>query len=290
MKRVFVIALTAAIALLGSCSRYKIIPEKELAAIFHDAMLINAYVGLESINIDSLNIYEPIFEKYGYSTGDIRYTITSFSRRKNARLGDVAEYMIKQFELESHALKQEVSKLDTINNVADRRFHTTIFDKQEVEIKGTKDSSLLHYYVPVAGEGVYDFNVRYSINEPDNVRGRRMVIYKLRRDSSKILLYQSQMYVDRTNTANNRQKIESDRDSNIIAFYIYFNDRKRVDERDSKKPAHLTLHELKVEFQPPTEECVRMLFDEQTNLRILSDTMLRANENAALRAEETAKK
>jgi hypothetical protein len=33
-----------------------------------------------------------------------------------------------------------------------------------------------------------------------------------------------------------------------------------------------------------------MLFDEQTNLRILSDTMLRANEQAALRAEETAKR
>ena len=290
MKRVFMIALTAAIALLGSCSRYKIIPEAELAKIFHDAMLINAYVGLEGINIDSLNIYEPIFEKYGYSTGDIRHTINSFSRRKNARLGDVAEYMITQFELESHALKQGVAKLDTINNVAERRFHTTIYEKKEVEIKGERDSSLLHYYVPINGEGLYDFNFRYTINEPDDVRGRRMVIYKVRRDSSKILLFQNQMYVDRTNSANTRQRIESDRDSNIIAFYIYLNDRQRVIKRDSKKPAHLTLHELKVEFQPPTEECIRMLFDEQTNLRILSDTMLRANEQAALRAEETARR
>ena len=66
MKRLFTIMLLVAMALLCGCHRHKFIPERELAAIFHDAMLVNAYVGLQGVDIDSLNIYEPIFEKYGY--------------------------------------------------------------------------------------------------------------------------------------------------------------------------------------------------------------------------------
>lgn len=290
MKRLFTIMLLVAMALLCGCHRHKFIPERELAAIFHDAMLVNAYVGLQGVDIDSLNIYEPIFEKHGYTTDDVRYTITNFSRRKNARLGDVAEYMIKQFELESQALKREVSKLDTINNVAERLFHTTLLRDTAVEIRGKADTSKLHYIVPIKGEGVYDFSFSCSIDEPDKVRGRRLTMYKMRRDSSKVLLYQNQLYIDHRNNSTNRQKIEADRDSSFVAFYIDFNDRKRVDERDRNKPAHLTIHELKVEFQPPTEECVRLLFNEQTKLRIFSDTMLRANEQAAQRSVEAASK
>lgn len=290
MKRLFTITLLVAMALLSGCRRHKIIPERELAAIFHDAMLVNAYVNLQGVDIDSLNIYEPIFEKHGYTTDDIRYTITNFSRRKNARLGDVAEYMIKQFELESQALKREVSKLDTINNVAERLFHSTLLRDTAVEIRGKADTAKLHYIVPIKGEGVYDFSFSCSIDEPDKVRGRRLTMYKMRRDSSKVLLYQNQLYIDHRNNSTNRQKIESGRDSSFVAFYIDFNDRKRVDERDRNKPAHLTIHELKVDFQPPTEECVRLLFNEQTKLRIFSDTMLRANEQAAQRSVEAASK
>ena len=90
--------LLAAVAALSGCHRSKVIPEQELGAIFHDAMLVNAYVGLKGVNIDSLNIYEPIFERYGYTTDDVRHTLNDFSRRKNARLGDVAELMIEQFD------------------------------------------------------------------------------------------------------------------------------------------------------------------------------------------------
>ena len=282
--------LLAATAALGGCHRHKIIPEQELGKIFHDAMLVNAYIATKSVNIDSLNIYEPIFEKYGYTTDDVRYTINNFSRRKNARLGDVAEFMIKQFELESQALKREVSKFDTINNVAERLFHSTLLRDTAVVIRGKADTAKLHYIVPIKGEGVYDFSFSCSIDEPDKVRGRRLTMYKMRRDSSKVLLYQNQLYIDHRNNSTNRQKIEADRDSNFVAFYIDFNDRKRVDERDRNKPAHLTIHELKVEFQPPTEECVRLLFNEQTKLRIFSDTMLRANEQAAQRSVEAASK
>ena len=90
MKRIVRISLCMFLLVLaGACARHKIIPDRKLAQIFHDAFLANAYIGSEQVDIDSLNIYEPIFAGYGYTTEDVYYTIGNFSKRKSARLGDV---------------------------------------------------------------------------------------------------------------------------------------------------------------------------------------------------------
>lgn len=283
-------------AALSSCQRNKVIPEQELGAIFHDAMLVNAYIGIESINIDSLNIYEPIFEKYGYTTEDMRYTINNFSRRKNARLGDVAEYMIERFDNETKALRREVAILDTINNVADRRFKSEVARDTAIVVKNAADSVKLFHYIPIKGKGVYDIALSYTVDEDDNVRGRRILIHRIRRDSSKHLIYQSQLQLNRKTNVSTRQKIE-EQDSIFVAFLIEMSDRQRVNKADRKKITRMTIHEIKAEYQPDTEDCVRMLFDEQANVRIFSDSMIRSIETLAAgpagkteRAEETAEK
>lgn len=283
--------LLAATAALGGCHRHKIIPEQELGKIFHDAMLVNAYIATKSVNIDSLNIYEPIFEKYGYTTDDVRYTINNFSRRKNARLGDVAEHMIRQFDKETKALKHQVTILDTIDNVANRRYHTQLLRDTAIVIKDAADSAQLQYFIPIKGEGDYEIGVSYTVDEEDKVRGRRFVVHKMRRDSSKVLLYQTQLFLNRKTNASTRQTIK-EQDSDFVALVVSVADRQRVDKKERNKPTRMTLHEIKASYQPKTENSVRMLFNEQTNLRILSDTMIRSIEQAATnpakRAEETA--
>lgn len=103
MKRIFRISLYAFLLLAGAaCTRHKIIPDEKLAQIFHDAFLTNAYIGDERVNIDSLNIYEPIFARYGYTTRDVYYTIGNFSKRKSARLDDVVEMAIEKLETEGN--------------------------------------------------------------------------------------------------------------------------------------------------------------------------------------------
>ena len=110
----------------GACTRHKIIPDDELALIFHDAFLTNAYITTERLRLDSLEIYEPIFARYGYTTEDVQYTIGNFSKRKSARLGDVVEESIRMLEEEGKRYEHEVSILDTIDNVARRRATRTV--------------------------------------------------------------------------------------------------------------------------------------------------------------------
>ena len=87
MKRVITILLVAAALAATGCRRYKVIPDRTLGQIFHDAMLTNAYVDNQGVNVDSLNIYEPIFARYGYTTEDVRYTLEEFSSRLREAVG-----------------------------------------------------------------------------------------------------------------------------------------------------------------------------------------------------------
>ena len=67
MKKTLLLALTL-LLFAGSCTRHKIIPDGELAQIFHDAFLTNAYLNSERVSTDSLRLYEPIFARNGYTT------------------------------------------------------------------------------------------------------------------------------------------------------------------------------------------------------------------------------
>ena len=135
MKRLIrLFCLIAAATALGSCARDKVIPDEELARIFRDAYLINAYVSDRGVKLDSLELYEPVFSRYGYTAEDVRYTIGNFSRRKSAKLSDVVEQSIRLLEEESAYYKYEVGVLDTIDNVARRRFTRTVYSDSLIRV------------------------------------------------------------------------------------------------------------------------------------------------------------
>ena len=125
------------VALLGvtGCAKKNIIPDNTLADIFHDAFVVNAYIGEEHINLDSLQVYEPIFNRYGYTAKDVVYTVGNFSRRKSARLGTVVEQAISRLERESKEYEKKVVILDTIRNVAVRSFTRTIYNDTLITAK-----------------------------------------------------------------------------------------------------------------------------------------------------------
>ena len=111
---------------MTSCREKAIIPDDTLADIFHDAFIVNSYIGEERINLDSLHVYEPIFQRYGYTAADVVHTVGNFSRRKSVRLGSIVEAAIAKLEKEGRELEKKVVILDTIRNVAIRTFKRTI--------------------------------------------------------------------------------------------------------------------------------------------------------------------
>ena len=112
-------------ALLCSCDRPKTISDDELVDIFHDAYLANAYLNTMFIESDSMLIYEPIVERYGYSMEDLRHSIQTFSERKSALLSDLVAKTFRKLEAESKAEARKVVILDTLDRVAQRAYTRT---------------------------------------------------------------------------------------------------------------------------------------------------------------------
>ena len=116
---------------LVACDSPKTIPNDDLANIFHDALLTNAYISQKSVKYDSLNIYEPILAKYGYTKEDMQYTLENFLRQKSAHLSDVITDVNDRLAREAAALRAAVVRVDTVRNVAQRKARRTIFELEK---------------------------------------------------------------------------------------------------------------------------------------------------------------
>ena len=185
MKKFYrIIATLGCVVALIACNRPQMISNKELAEIFHDAMLVNAYIQHNrQVELDSMNIYEPILAKYGYTKEDMHYTLNKISRQKSASLGNVADYMINTLTAESDVLAEKVAKLDTIDNVARRRYEQVLLRDTAIVATTEADSTKLQITVPHAQKGLYRINISYTIDKEDKGIGRRYSIDWMRGDS-----------------------------------------------------------------------------------------------------------
>ena len=278
MKHTFTILLLAIVALLTACNKPKEIPDKDLGAIFRDAMLVNAYLAINTgTELDSLRVYEPIFARYGYTAEDVQYTIHNFSRRKSANLSDVAEYMILLLDREANALNLQVAKLDTVENVARRRFTKVMLADTAINVRKEADSLRLRFVVEPVVAGTYNISAKYTLDSLDKATGRRYRVYFQRRDSSERSIANGLIQRRKGASFDHRYEIMPD-DTSYVRLVIemaHFADRKQ------KATTRMLIHDMKVTYTPPLEKCVEMLFNEQSNMRIFSDTLIHAIEEGA---------
>ena len=278
MKHTFTILLLAIVALMTACNKPKEIPDKELGAIFRDAMLVNAYLAINTgTELDSLRVYEPIFARYGYTAEDVQYTIHNFSRRKSANLSDVAEYMILLLDREANALNLQVAKLDTVENVARRRFTKVMLADTAINVRKEADSLRLRFVVEPVVAGAYNISAKYTLDSLDKATGRRYRVYFQRRDSSERSIANGLIQRRKGASFDHRYEIMPD-DTSYVRLVIemaHFADRKQ------KATTRMLIHDMKVTYTPPLEKCVEKLFNEQSNMRIFSDTLIHAIEEGA---------
>ena len=275
MKRFINTLLFACVLLFVACDKPRVIPDAVLGDIFHDAMLVNAYLNYNpSFKIDSMNIYEPIFARYGYTTEDVHYTINNFSRRKSIRLSDVAEYMIARLEGEFLSLNEQVARQDTINNVASRYAKRTVLSVKDVVVNSDADSSRLRFVVRDLEPGIYNVAGSYTLDSLDSEHNRRLYIYFENNDSTKITQLNGILQRHTKSTVNQDYAIlpNSDRRNLVVDFFHY--NSSNIKQR---KTPRITIHDLTVTYTPPIEQSVEQLFNHQSQMRIFSDSMLYLN-------------
>lgn len=267
MKRLLHIAILALFLLSGACTRHKIIPDDELAQIFRDAFLANAYIGTNGMRTDSLKIYEPIFAHYGYNSADVQYTIGNFSKRKSARLGDVVEQAIALLEKEGTVYNRDVAALDTIDNVARRTFTRTVHADSLIRVGALRDTARLKFSFDVQ-PGEYNLSMNYLIDSLDrNTQGIRASSWLERDDKTRTNTSTFTMRRERNEEFSRRFTV----DSSIRRLRIEMLNFAEKPQRPS-----VTVTDFHLTHTPETPTAVDSLYERQLNIRIFADEFIRA--------------
>lgn len=256
----FLLLLTAA------CSHHKIIPDDKLALIFRDAFLANAYISDQGIRTDSLRIYEPIFDRYGYSAEDVEYTIGNFSKRKSSRLSDVVEAAIGMLDAEGTHYEREVAVLDTITNASRRAFTRTVYADSLLTMKRLRDSSRLYIALDSIRAGDYRISARYLVDSLDENKGMRGGVWTELADGSRRNVYTFSMRRGVEETFARSVTADSSMRRLVVNFASF--------TRERKKPS-VTVRDLKIDYTPPADVAIDSFYLRQLDIRIFAEEFFR---------------
>ena len=253
---------------VGSCKQHTIIPDDELALIFHDAFLANSLLDKTNAKKDSLLVYEPIFERYGYTTEDVRYTIGNFSKRKSARLGDVVELAIDLLEEEGLRLNRAVAALDTVNNVAVRTSKRTIFRDSLVRATRLKDTAKLYLVFDSLRPGTYQFSTLYEVDSLDQNKRLQRCTWIEQKGGNRTQLQYYSLRRNMRDTYTRRITLTDTTAQTLHVRLLHFPEK--------PKRTSVTFHKVTVEYTPTEAVATDQLYREELGLRIFADHFLRA--------------
>lgn len=280
MKHIVSSILVALLVVAGvGCQRNKEIPDEDLIKIFHDAYLANAYIGECGINEDSLYLYEPIFERYGYTVDDMQHTLKTFSERKSALLSDLMAEVSKQLEAESRRESRKITILDTIDNVARRRYTSTVYEDSLIRVKRLRDTNKLRITIGDLVPAEYTIRFDYFIDSLDENRNSRVEVYALQ-DTTETLRHT--MMLSRYREASYTRKLNIDTTHSEIHINMYYHPR----NEESKVP-DIKITNFSVVRVLPTDVSVDSLYNKQLNIRLLNYDMMMGFTADTIRVEET---
>ena len=291
MKRLLICAL-AVLSIFG-CARRKEIDDKTLAIIFRDAYLTNAYLGINYLNLDSILIYEPILDRYGYTAEDFRYTIGNFSRRKSAQLGRVLKDAESQISDIATIYEKKVVILDTIRNVAIRSFKRTIRRDSLIEIKTKADTSKLRLEIAPLQPGSYSVRYKYTYEKPAKKKSSKKRKSTIENEN----ILRGAMHVEtnsgthRNNYSYNLREEENIRrtiTTDTSAYKLIITFAKPSDPTQKLGTPKLKISNLEITYTPDADLAIDSLFKRHIDIKIFDDVLFNNQKDSlALSADTT---
>ena len=261
----------ATIAILSlitvACSGPKVIPDNILANIFHDAFVANAYITEANVNSDSLYIYEPIFERYGYTMRDLQHTLTTINERKSSRISNIMQDVSERLEKEYKDEQRKIVVLDTIDNYAKRLYTRTVYSDSLIRVNKLRDTTKLRIHLDSLVAGEYTVSFEYLIDTLDENRNSRVEAYLLTKDSTEVLRHTMMLTRYRTGTYN--RKFTADTLHKELVVNMYYHPR----NEESKLP-DMTVRNFKIVRVLPTAISVDSLYTDQLNIRIFNAELM----------------
>lgn len=262
--------ITLALALLATtagCTKRAEIPDGVLVNIFHDAFLANAYLDVKSVDTDSLIIYEPILEKYGYTIDDLRSTMRTFSERKSARLSDLIAAASKRLEDETKSEAVKLTVLDTIDNIAKREFTRTVYSDSLIRVTRLADTTKLQITIKDLIPGEYNVSFTYLVDTLDENRNSRVEAYLLTSDSIKLMRHT--LMLSRHREGKYSRKFSTDTAHKSLYLNLFYHPA----NEEAKRP-DIKITDLRVVRTLRKTDAAESLFVKQVDIRIFDHNIM----------------
>lgn len=264
-----ILSMVVMAAVVVGCKGPKEIPNDTLVNIFHDAYIANAYMSEAGIREDSLQLYEPIFQHYGYTMDDLQHTLKTFNKRKSAMLSDIMSDVYERLNSESRIEAAKMIVLDTIDNLAKRTYARTIYSDSLIRAKNLSDTTKLRIKIEDLVPGEYTVSFNYLIDTLDENRNSRVEAYVMRNDTNEVMRHT--LMLSRYREAKYSRKFNIDTSHRYIYVNMYYHPR----NEESKTP-DITIRDFKVVRVLPAAVSVDSLYHDQLNLQIINHSLMTA--------------
>ena len=181
---------------------------------------------------------------------------------KRIELSDVVEQSIRLLEEESAYYKYEVGVLDTIDNVARRRFTRTVYSDSLIRVTRIKDTARLRVRIPDTRPGEYRVSFDYLIDSLDENLAPRMRVWLVEADSSR--KGESSSILRKSSRERVSRILQADSSARSLVLSLY-------GTREKFRRPDVTIYDLKVSYTPETAEAVDSLYIDQLGLKIFAD-------------------
>ncbi len=165
MKRnLLLFCLLLAVMLLSSCKKEQVIPRSEMAEIYAEMFIADQRIASASrirTTADTSLVYEPIFEKYGYTSDDYRASVAYYIQDAT-RYARILKKSAAIIEAQIRELKKEKALLDMLEDaqgMASKYAPERIFYMTGLDNPDTFGQDSLKFYVDSTGGDIW-FDVR----------------------------------------------------------------------------------------------------------------------------------
>jgi len=146
------------------------IPDQDMEGIIHDIFLVNAYVGqyqMGKIGTDSVDIYEPILEKYGYDAEDFRYSMERMTLKKSSRLAELIDKATADIKAENDFYEARARIAERVDTLIGDFYRDTVLQRVEpFWVRNPRDRDSLRI-LTAAEAGKYRVKYGYLIDSTD---------------------------------------------------------------------------------------------------------------------------
>jgi hypothetical protein len=249
---VFILTATA------SCTQQKIIPEKTLVEIVYRMQLADAMLLTRDSHLsrkDSMRIYEPMIEKFGYTLDDLHRTLLKHTA-EDGKLQSILNRVVERINAEqnNHREDARIEKLSENMNLG-----------SDSSVIVSKTINKHNIEVSLSEQGVYDVSASYFFYKDDSTRNPKMAVWlesKMYRDSivdkQEVNLVKDTVFVDYSIRVrfNNPE-------FNVLK--VYWIDFEQKDDLSKSKPATSLSTKPAIRSSVPTKK---------TNLKLKRESII----------------